>query len=113
MDVDAAIFLFDANVQGLFLFRFEIVAVDEELGDRATHEARQHQPKRGACNTNFRSTGDAVFFGKDGSPGDGGAVAAYERHGAAQNAHGGFEPQSRGHANAREILYHHKHHSSG
>ena len=76
MDIHAAVFLLDANVERFFLLRFEVVSIDQELGDRSTHQARQHQPKGRAGNTDFGRATDAVFFREDWRPGNRGTVTA-------------------------------------
>ena len=78
MNIHAPVFLLDANVERFFDFGLEVVPVDQELGDRAAHKARQHQPKGRAGDTDLRCATDAVFFGKDGCPRDRGTVATDE-----------------------------------
>ena len=76
MNIHAPVFLLNANVERFFDFRLEVVSVDQELGDRATHETRQHQPKGRAGNTDFGRATDAVFFREDWRPGNRGTVTA-------------------------------------
>ena len=76
MDIHAPIFLLDTNVERFFGFRLEVVSVDQELGDRAAHKARQHQPKGRAGNTDLGRATDAVFLSEDWCPGNRGTVTA-------------------------------------
>ena len=76
MNIHAPVFLLNTNVQCFFDFGLEVVSADQELGDGAAHEARQHQPKGRAGNTDFGRATDAVFLSEDWCPGNRGTVTA-------------------------------------
>ena len=45
-------------------FRFEVVAGDEEPGNRTAHQRGDHESKRGAGDSDLARVRDAMLFGK-------------------------------------------------
>ena len=64
------------HILGFDLLRLELVAGDQELGDRAAHQAGQDQSKGGAGDADLHRIADAEFLGDAGCPGNRGTVTA-------------------------------------
>ena len=66
--------------------RRKLVAVNQQLGDRSSHEAGENEAEGGASDTNFLGVGDALALDKIRGPGDGGAMTTNQGYTASEDA---------------------------
>ena len=60
--VFACLLLRNANIQGLRLCRFQLVARDKKFGDRPTHQTGKDKAECGAGDTDLHGVGDPVIL---------------------------------------------------
>ena len=84
------------------------MTVDQELGDRAAHDAGEDQAKGGAGDADLHGIGDPILRGDQGRPGDGGAVAADQGDGPARDPDCCRQAEERRNPDTREVLGKHK-----